>query len=536
MPIQVNYNPAAEAIAQVAFRGGQGQFKQKRDAFALDVARFGEQQRQFDVGTRLNLEELDRRDQLAQFQAAVGLEEQARAMIGRERAQAFDAMVQQQAQAQEIQAKAQQDQLDRLRAIADQQRDMEFTSFLAKQKQVAQAIQNGTLRTPQEVQEVTAQLQAEAQRLGIPGPGAEQFGRPQPDPLEIAGQQAAEINERVFRGENIAFVQPDGKIDFLPYQNTPAGISQEHAAKMEIEQLKQQQAEHKAQSDAQAKQGEAQQKQQQDAEKERQQLEKDRRAAEIKAVEAREKWVMDRMGDLPTPGQEDTLRAQWEQEFGKIYRMAPTPPPAPAPDSQGTKQRLESDAGNPSIQGLPAMLPPGPETLSTVLDAFRQSPEYQSVGNDLERQQIVVQRERQLQQWLVEQQWPFVNSPEAAFQLPAGSWFVGPDFRIHLAPHRNEGGMMNPYPPSNMDSEVAKLRMQMSGMRSAAMGLYDPTSATYRHIMFQTRGLPSYPLPQIAAPAEPAQKPATKKASAKKSAKQPFFSHPLQGARRRVEK
>lgn len=535
MPIQINYNPAAEAIAQVAFRGGLGRFRQAEDQFGLDVARFGEQQRQFNVGTQ-------QRNDLAEFQALVNERSQAFDQIGRERMALFDFAARQelgqQQAAQEFelqQQRNQQRQFDNMAAIQAERQQAMFRDMQAEYAQIADARAKGLIDDDQ-LTEAIAQHNAKRGNLGIPPVGAEQFGSPPPDPMEIAGQQAAEINERVFRGENIAFVQPDGKIDFLPYQNTPAGIAQEHAAKMEIEDLKQQAAQQKAQSDTQAKQGEAQQKQQQDAEKERQQIEKDRRAANIKAVEAREKWVMDRMGDLPTPGQEDTLRAQWEQEFGEIYRMAPTPP---VRNAQGTSQEQTPapETGQAAIPSLPPFMPPGEQTLEAVMGAYQTDPRFTSVGNDLERQQLLVQRARQLRSWLVDQQLPFINSPEAFWQLPPGTWAVGPDFQPIQAPHRNEQGFIHPTPGTALDAEVAKLQLQMSGLRSAAMGMYDPNSASQRYLLFQTRGMPTYPVPSSATPAAPAQK-QTKKTTAKKSApaEQPFFSHPLQGARRRIEK
>lgn len=488
MPITINYNPAAEALAQVAFQGGRGQFQQKRDEFAFDVARFGEQQRQFDVGTRLNIEELDRRDRLAQFQAAVTLEQQRQAMIGRERAQAFDAMVQQQAEAQAIQAKAQQDQLDRLRAIADQQRDMEFTAYLAKQKQVAQAIQNGTLRTPQEVQEVTMQLQAEAQRLGIPGPGAEQFGRPQPDPMEVAGQQAEAINQNVYGGEPIAFVQPDGQIAFMPYQNTPSGIRLEHESKMEIERLKQEQEDQKLQAEQQKQEADDRKKEAEQAEKKRNDvmkeintLQADRRKQEMEASLSEE------------PGAAGKTMEQWDKIYGPelnrlrgelraMREQAPVAIPqqqqgGPAPTQQGT---LDPNAVYPQLP--PVMSDWTQDSANAMVQAFLTS---ESVGTLADQRARTVDGARMqahtvdqwmqnLYRWTLEEHLPFIQDPDAVASLPPNSWYIGVDFRKHRVPGRAVNAILR---NGVTDFIGSIIRANLEGLSDAALGLYDSTGA-----------------------------------------------------------
>lgn len=498
MPITIQYQPAAQALAQVAFQGGQGQFEQRQDQFGLDVARFGEQQRQFDVGTRLNIEELNRRDRLARFQAAAGFEEQRRAQIGRERSQLFDFLARQQLgqqqaiaeqqQLQQIQAqKAQQQQFDRLREIADQQRDMEFRNFMAKQERVEKAMADGTLRTPQEIQQVQAQLTAEAQRLGLPAPGAEQFGRPRPDPMEAAQEQVAQINEQVYGGQQVAFLQPDGKIDFMPYQNTPAGIAQEHAAKMEIEQLKQQQEQQKLQmqqqQEMQVKQQEAQAKETQtkraNIEKEIGRIEEKRRTEVMKATG----------GAAGTEGAGQQAGERFDQLYGpeldrlhsQLNALTTTP----------QKQATTSMGGAPgegAIPNLPAIMPPGEETFQAVMQAQQLDPRFASIRDETERQLKIIQGQNALYKWLVQDKLPFVNSPEAFWQLRPGTWAVGPDYVPIQAPHRNEQGLIAPR--GSVDEAALQLQLHMQGLRSAAMGMYDPNSPTMRHLQFNTRNLP----------------------------------------------
>lgn len=49
MPIVRTYLPSAFAMGQAAFTAGQGEYSKEASQFGLDVAKFNEAQRQFDV-------------------------------------------------------------------------------------------------------------------------------------------------------------------------------------------------------------------------------------------------------------------------------------------------------------------------------------------------------------------------------------------------------------------------------------------------------------------------------------------------------
>lgn len=59
MPIVRTYLPSAAAIGNAAFTAGQGEYEKQRAKFGLDVAQFGEQQRQFDIQNAMRNQQLN---------------------------------------------------------------------------------------------------------------------------------------------------------------------------------------------------------------------------------------------------------------------------------------------------------------------------------------------------------------------------------------------------------------------------------------------------------------------------------------------
>lgn len=329
MPINIRYEPAAQAIADIAFRGGLGQFEQRQDQFGFDVSRFqqglSEQQRQFNVGTQLDLLRLREAQRAQQLQAALALEQQARDQFGRERMAGFQAQQQRAGRLEELQMQGQlQGQLagqQQMGRIQLQQNEAAFRQREAEFNALVRARQAGQIRNDQQWADAVGQLNQRYGHLDLPALGAN-IPAP-PDPMEQIQQQVDAMNQNIFGGNPVAFMQPNGTIDFLPWQNTPDGQRQLHEHKMEIERAKQEQAQREAQQKAQIEQQEAQQKIADQWRERVRSLEDQRRKfieAEIKNRSQQEEKSIS--AGLQRPGTQssvETLRNEAEQRWNTVW-------------------------------------------------------------------------------------------------------------------------------------------------------------------------------------------------------------------------
>lgn len=478
MPITINYNPAAEALANVAYLAGQGQFRQREDVFGLDVAQLGERQRQFDIGTRLNVAQLGQRERERISRERSQIFDQ----IGRERLALFDALQRQQLQQQAIAADAMQQQQQiqqadqqRLAAIQNERRDMAFRQRQAQIQQIDEAFAKRQI-TPDQRAEAYGQIADQYAPYGLPPVGAAPLPPP-PNPMDQMQSWAEGVNQTFFGGQPVVSIQPDGKPFVLPHQSNPVLLEQDHQATLETNREKAQQAQELERIKQQAEAADAAAKRRADIQKEIDTLEANRREAIFGAMTA----------DNPAVGAQDVERS-WNNVYGRRLESlrrqlqtlgrpsAEAPPPAPAP-VQGTGPAVNPGGTYPN---LPPVIGRWDQTTADELvRAFMTSdavgeiigPQPQFREGRIAQSRMVDQWMQNLYRWTLEDGLPFVQDPGILPSLPAHSWFIGEDFLKHRVPGRAANALRG----GVTDFVGSLTRANLQGLSDAALGLYDNT-------------------------------------------------------------
>jgi hypothetical protein len=271
---------------------------------------------------------------------------------------------------------------------------------------------------------------------------------------------------------------PDGKPFLIPYQNTPAGMQQDHAATLEANREKAQQQMELEREKQKAAQAQAVEKQREGIQEQIDALETNRRETLFEATTGE---------NAVSPEEAADLHRKWQQTFGpELNRLRSqlgsleTPitggaaPPQPAPLGQ-------QQVVNP--QGTYPQLPPvvtqwDRPTADAIIHTFRDSnivgriigPRPQFAKGRQSQDEMVARWEAQLYRWTLEEGLPFVQDPEAVMALPANTWYIGEDFLKHRVPGRAVGAVLS---NAVTDFVGSRIRANLQGLHDAALGLYD---------------------------------------------------------------
>jgi hypothetical protein len=399
----------------VSFLAGQGQFRQAEDEFELDVSRFTEQQRQFNVNTQLAQQELVQRGRLAQFEAALALARDRQQQLATERRDVFDAFVQRQRDVADFQQQQQligqefagRERLDRFGHLQDVELQRQRGLFAQREAEF-DALRRARPNMHDEAQwaQVVDQFNQKWGGVGLPPVGADIFGPTPVDPLVQAQQQTEAMNQVNFGGNPLAFVQPtSGDIDFLPYDKTPAGMAQHHRERLETE------------------------------------TEKRRYDAEVAAA-----------------ANAATLRAQRAQTYSRVYSevlRALVPPGSELAPGQVTPeiqaaaaeaaasavrgfdegfldQRLEQNNG--AVGGAVGQ----PRNAAGRLSEQRTQADVDALMKEFDfKTPLATDRDRQTIRTALAQGLPYIDRwSEGVLALPDGMVFIGPDFSIYIMDER----------------------------------------------------------------------------------------------------